>query len=59
MADKETKEVKKEEAKPEVLDYTVWHPDFHLNHIYIDEDGKKLIWTVKSMATEPALKYID
>ena len=56
MAEEEKKKV---EAKPKVLDYTVWHPDFQLNHIYIDEDGKKLIWTVKSMATEPALKYID
>ena len=56
MAEKEEKKV---EAKPEVINYTVWHPDFQLNHIYIDEDGKKLYWTLKSMATEPTLKYVD
>ena len=48
MADEEKKEAKKE-SKKEKVDYTVWHPDFRLNHIYELKDGKKLYWTLKSM----------
>ena len=56
MADKE---VKKEEVKAKEVDYSVWHPDFRLNHIYELKDGKKIYWTLKSMASKPMLKYVD
>jgi hypothetical protein len=56
MADKKDK---KEEVKSEELDYTVWHPEFLLNHIYELKDGKKIYWTLKSMASEPTMKYVD
>lgn len=57
----EEKELKKETKKeaPKVVDYTIWHPDFRLNHVYTDKDGKKLYWTLKSMDVEPTLKYVD
>tara|TARA_R110002012_G_scaffold318004_2_gene535400 strand:+ start:250 stop:420 length:171 start_codon:yes stop_codon:yes gene_type:complete len=56
MADKEDKKV---EAKAKELDYTVWHPDFLLNHIYELKDGTKIYWTLKSMESTPMLKYAD
>ena len=54
---KDKKESKKED--PKVVDYTVWHPDHRLNHIYMTEDGQKIIWTMKSGAEEPTLKIVN
>ena len=56
MADKKDK---KEDVKSDELDYTVWLPEFLLNHIYELKDGKKIYWTLKSMASEPTMKYVD
>ena len=56
MAD-EKKETKKE-AKPKV-DYTVWHPDHMLNHTYELEDGRKVVWTMKSKAKQPRLLVLE
>ena len=59
MADKKDKEVKKEEVKSEEQDYSVWHPDLLLNHVYELKSGEKVYWTLKSMASKPILKYVD
>ena len=47
------------QEEPAVLDYAVWHPDHRLNHIYMVEDGRKIIWTMKSGAEKPILKVVD
>jgi len=53
---KDKKESKKEEK---AVDYTVWHPDHRLNHIYMTEDGQKIVWTMKSGSEEPTLKIVN
>jgi len=53
---KDNKESKKEEK---AVDYTVWHPDHRLNHIYVMDDGRKIFWTMKSGAEEPTLKVVN
>ena len=35
------------------------HPDHRLNHIYMTEDGQKIVWTMKSGAEKPTLKLVD
>jgi hypothetical protein len=46
-------------TEPAVLDYTVWHPEFRTNHIYIDNDGKEMYWAKKSADAKPMLKYVE
>tara|TARA_R100001015_G_C4632026_1_gene195072 strand:- start:91 stop:267 length:177 start_codon:yes stop_codon:yes gene_type:complete len=58
MADEEKKETKKE-SKKEKVDYTVWHPDHMMNHTYELEDGRKVVWTMKSNATKPRLLVLE
>jgi len=57
----EEKQVKKEAKKeePAVVDYTVCHPEFRTNHIYIDNDGKEMYWAKKSADAKPMLKYVE
>jgi len=52
-------EVVEELPQEEPVDYTIWHPDHRLNHIYMAEDGRKIIWTMKSGAEKPTLKVVD
>ena len=51
------KGTKKEE--PKKVNYAVWHPDHRLNHIYMTEDGQKIVWTMKSGSEEPTLKIVN
>ena len=54
------KEDKKTEEKvEEKLDEGKAPADIVLNRLYIDRDGKKYTWTLKSGASEPTMIRID
>ena len=55
MADEEKKEANPKKVKETEGDYTVWHPDYMLNHTYELKDGRKVVWTMKSGSKEPRL----